>query len=66
VSDVTDEPERVRFASWLDAPVLAEIRRLAADETDGNASFMLRRLIDEALAARAAQPSPRPKRGVRT
>ncbi len=51
---MTKQTERERFAGWLDADDLAHVRTLAAVETEGNVSQMVRKLVREALAAREA------------
>lgn len=40
---------------------LADVLALAAVETEGNTSFMVRKLLAEALAARANAATPRRK-----
>lgn len=56
---VTDRSPREQIAIRLSATGLAEVKRLAAVETDGNVSLMIRKLLTEALTARAAKETRR-------
>lgn len=49
---MTDTIDRKRVGVRLDAETIAQTRALAATETEGNLSQMLRRLVTEALATR--------------
>lgn len=61
MSDMTDQSESERFAIRFRAGTLAELRRIADEETEGNVSFLVRRIIENDLKAReAAASSPRP------
>ena len=55
VADVPEKITRERFAVRLNPERLAYVRELAAKETEGNVSLMIRTLLSEALAARAAK-----------
>lgn len=52
VSD-TKPPPREVFPVRIAPSALAEVRRLAELETEGNVSMMIRKLLSEAMSARA-------------
>lgn len=59
LSDVIEYTESERFGIRFRGGTLTELRRIAESETEGNVSFLVRRLVDEALAARAARTTTR-------
>ena len=46
------KPAREQIAIRLNTDGLAEVRRLAEEETEGNVSLMIRKLLREAISAR--------------
>lgn len=54
---MNQRPPRRHSAVRLDLEDLTEVDHLAALETEGNASQMIRKLIREALAARKQKPT---------
>ncbi len=53
MAHVTDDDTRERFAVRLKPAALVRVRELAAAETEGNVSQMIRKLLAEALDARS-------------
>ncbi len=56
---MADRSPREQITVRLNADQLAQARDIAIRETDGNVSLLVRKLVDEALAQRAAKATER-------
>lgn len=64
MSDVTSKVRRQQIAVRLNPAGLERVRELAAQETDGNVSLMVRKLLAEAIHHRdTVASSRRPSKG---